>query len=322
MNSRCDPDDPREPGASIENGRALWQARWFRATVVFSIAGVMAAFVVPCAVSREAREELARPRPVPRARSVGTIPEVTMLVWEGHPIVVGVSARPRAQPEHTAAGGPATQRVSASGSVVPKSPGSKPTKEPKAVPSSKAPEAAVTSRAGDMYWVQVGAFRDIKTAQRVAHRLREQKYPVQESVTTRQTPASERAAGGPGAPAQGERDRYEVVVTGGSASEVEAKLTAMGLTSRAAAEGAVITPGLPLGEAVALSKDLSNDGLGVRVRRVGVTAAAPPRSQGSDGSEALHRVRVGGFTDRAAAEAAMKELESRGYEPVLTRGTE
>jgi hypothetical protein len=33
-------------------------------------------------------------------------------------------------------------------------------------------------------------------------------------------------------------------------------------------------------------------------------------------------VRVGSFTDRAAAEAALKELDARGYHPVLTRGSE
>ena len=138
----------------------------------------------------------------------------------------------------------------------------------------------MTEAPGEMYWVQVGAFRDVETAQRVAQRLREQKYPVQESVATRQAPAAESATGGTAGPAHDERDRYEVVVTGGSASEVEARLTAKGLTSRAAAEGAVITPGLPLGEAVALSKDLSNEeGLAVRVRRVSITAAAAPRPQ-------------------------------------------
>jgi cell division septation protein DedD len=36
----------------------------------------------------------------------------------------------------------------------------------------------------------------------------------------------------------------------------------------------------------------------------------------------LHRIRVGSFTDRAAAEAALKDLKARGYRPVLTRGNE
>jgi hypothetical protein len=170
--------------------------------------------------------------------------------------------------------------------------------------------------------VQVGAFRDAEMARRVAQRLREHKYQVRESVITRPAPAAARAAVDAAPVAQGERDRYEIVVTGGSAAEVEAKLRAKGLTSRAAAEGSVITPGLPLGEAVALSKDLADEGLSVRVRRVSTTAAAAPRAESNAATETLHRVRVGGFADRAAAMAVLKDLESRGYKALLTRGTE
>jgi hypothetical protein len=84
----------------------------------------------------------------------------------------------------------------------------------------------------------------------------------------------------------------------------------------------VITPGLPLGEAVALSKDLADAGLAVRVRRVGTSAGAAPRSPNRPATETLHRVRVGGFADRGAAVAVLKDLESRGYKPFLGRGNE
>jgi hypothetical protein len=129
------------------------------------------------------------------------------------------------------------------------------------------------------------------------------------------------AAAAPARP-RGARDRYEVVVTGESPGAVEAQLKAKGLTSRGAAEGAVITPSLSLGEAVALSRDLSDSGLGVRVRRVVPTAGVGPRATETGAGEVLYRVRVGGFVDRAAALAALKELEARGYKPFVTRGNE
>jgi len=175
--------------------------------------------------------------------------------------------------------------------------------------------------AADAYWVQVGAFRDPQAAQRLAQKLREQKFPVQESGT-QPTSGSDRAPSRPAAAPGDERDRYEVLVTGGSPGDIEAKLSAKGLTSRAAADGAAITPSLPLGEAVALSKDLSGEGLAVRVRRADPTAPSVPRARPDPGSAALYRVRVGGFPNRAAAEAAMNDLRSRGYAPVLTRETE
>lgn len=191
-------------------------------------------------------------------------------------------------------------------------------------PHTRLAEARGAARAapsgGEAYWVQVGAYRDPETAMRVARQLREQKYRVQESVTPRQALAPEAAEAS--APTGADHHRYEVVVAGGSGREVEALLATKGITSRAAAEGAVITPSLPLGEAVALSKDLGSDGLPARVRRVEAASAAAPRARGGVKSESLHRVRVGGFTDRATAEVAMKDLRARGYAPVLTRGSE
>ena len=194
--------------------------------------------------------------------------------------------------------------------------GVRPTPTPEPTRGSAAKGAA---SAGDVYWVQVGAFRDPQTARRVAQKLRDQKYPVQESVAGRQAVAPEGRAPRGAADA---RDRYEVVVAGGSGSDVAATLASKGLTSRAAADGAAVTPSLPLAEAVALSKDLSGDGLAVRVRRAEATGPVSPIPTGGSDGDGLHRVRVGSYTDRAAAEAAMKDLESRGYKPVLTRGTE
>jgi hypothetical protein len=186
------------------------------------------------------------------------------------------------------------------------------------------PAASTAAQAAGVYWVQVGAYRDAETAAKVARHLREQKYPVHESTVVVVPPPSRPGGGATAAarPAAEARDRYEVVVTGAPAQDVAAKLTARGLTSRALAEGAVVTPALSLGEAVALSQDIAGDGLAVRVRRTETpgTAAASRRTDAP--GETLQRVRVGGFPDRAAAERALNELRARGYQPVLRRGDE
>lgn len=320
MNAGRDLDDLREWAALPEARRALWQARWFRATVVFSIAAVTAVLTVPHVLNRAAQQSVVAPMPGREASPVAVIPDVTTLAWDGGSKRAGEAMPDGEFAASTTARGPVIRKVSAAALVAPKRSEPAPAKTPP--PGSKtAPESAATAGTGELYWVQVGAYRDAETAKRVAQKLREHRYQVQESVTTRPAPATAGAAADVAPAAQGERDRYEIVVTGSSATEVEAKLGAKGLTSRAAAEGSVITPGLPLGEAVALSKDLADEGLAVRVRRVGTTIAATPR-QNSAASEALHRVRVGGFVDRTAAVAALKDLESRGYKPFLARGNE
>jgi cell division protein FtsN len=63
------------------------------------------------------------------------------------------------------------------------------------------------------------------------------------------------------------------------------------------------------------------------VRRAGAAASAPavvsapsPAPAAGEGGQTLHRVRVGAFTDRAAATAAARELESKGFKPYIARG--
>jgi hypothetical protein len=158
----------------------------------------------------------------------------------------------------------------------------------------------------------VGAFRDQAAARRLADKLRSDNYEVQESSTPAGTDAS---------PAPPAVDRYNVFVSGLSPAELQAKLDAKGLGSETVAGGVVLTPSLPLREAVALSRDLAGDGLQVQVRRASRPRppAAPPGAMGN--SVALHRVRVGSFPDRASARAVLKELEAKGFKPFLARGT-
>jgi cell division septation protein DedD len=48
--------------------------------------------------------------------------------------------------------------------------------------------------------------------------------------------------------------------------------------------------------------------------------AAPAAGEGGGGE--LHRVRVGAFSDRTAAQEAVKQLEAKGYKPYIARGNQ
>ena len=96
---------------------------------------------------------------------------------------------------------------------------------PKAVePTKPIPPTPVSAAPGRAYWVQVGAFKDAETAKKIGARLREQGLRVEESTTV---PGVPRASSGPVAPAV--PDRYDVLVSGVSAADIEPKLTAKGL---------------------------------------------------------------------------------------------
>jgi len=217
----------------------------------------------------------------------------------------------------------------------------KPGAEPK---SATATKRAATSRAGTAaapkggaagaWWVQVGAFRDESTAKKVAAKLREQNYKVEESArgggeSAARSAAIDKSAPAASAPNPVGADLYDVFVSGLSAAELNTRLAAKGLAAEPSGSAAVIKPSLPLRDAVALSKDLAVDGFKVQVRRAAGAAAAPqpaPRAvarraeRPASGGETLYRVRVGAFPDRATAMSTLKELEAKGYKPFIARG--
>ena len=216
----------------------------------------------------------------------------------------------------------------------------KPGAEPKsatatkrAATSSASTASAPRGGAAGAWWVQVGAFRDESTAKKVAAKLREQNYKVEESVrgvreSAARSAAVDRSAPAASAPNPAGADLYDVFVSGLSAAELNTRLSAKGLAAEPSGSGAVIKPSLPLRDAVALSKDLAVEGFKVQVRRAAGTAAAPqpaPRAVArrpapSATGETLYRVRVGAFPDRATAMTTLKELETKGYKPFIARG--
>jgi hypothetical protein len=191
--------------------------------------------------------------------------------------------------------------------------------------TASAPRPTATSE----WWVQVGAYREESTARKIAARLREQNYAVEESVRGVDKPV--KASVPDPAPAASTPnpvtvDQYDVFVSGTTTDALSSRLSGRGLTAETSGNGIIVKPSLPLRDAVALSKDLATEGLKVQVRRAGSTgettipAADKRRVQAPSISDPLYRVRVGSFADRETAVATLKELEGKGYKPFIARG--
>jgi cell division septation protein DedD len=303
--TRMTPIDDREPeGYDDEPRRSILSTLWFRALIVILVLGVVAAVAVPYVLdmvsaptTARVAEQPAVPFPPPGERATPPVPP-------------GASQLP-AEPVPAAPGpmSPPESALSKPAEIA------KPAGPPKARRSLA--RTAAPRDAGGPYWVQVGAFRDQAAAKRLVDKLRDDNYPVAESATT-----AEAGSAPASAPALAASDRYNVFVSGLPPADLKAKLEAKGLGSEPVAGGVVLTPSLPLREAVALSRDLAGDGLQVQVRRASgppTTPAAGPAATAPD-DLTLYRVRVGSFPDRASAQATLKELEAKGYKPFLTRG--
>ncbi|MGH7312282.1 MAG: SPOR domain-containing protein [Candidatus Rokuibacteriota bacterium] len=295
-----DRDDPEQP-------RSILSAMWFRVVLVIVVLGVIAVLAVPHIL------DMVNAPPARQAASVKLAPGLTPAMPPPQPSSSPPVPEQAATPPVAPATEPTPPQPTEQPRAMEESPATKPPAAEPTEPAGKVLDAKGVGKAGrGAYWVQVGAFRDAAIAQRLAERLRADNYSVAESMKrTRSAPRS--------APASEAGDRYNVFVSGMAPNELTAKLSAKGLNAEVVAGGAMIKPSLSLREAVALSRDLSTDGLQVQVRRAGrdeATAAAPAAGQ------AYHRVRVGSFPDRATALAVAKELEGKGYKSYIARGNQ
>ena len=326
-----------------EGRRSIFSALWFRAILVVIVLGVVAAVAVPYVL------ELAN-QPAPKTTALGK-PESTPPSAPIAPPAPPITSAPAPEKSPAPDKPSAMDRPSASDSPVPapapmtpapekpvpvapkKSDASKSAvaskspaaKEPSAPRAPRAAAAPSPTGPGGNYFVQVGAFKNPDTAKRLALRLREQKYTVEESSASG-VKSSGGGSASPSAPkASGSAsDRYDVYVTGSAPADINAKLAAKGLSAEPSGAGVIVKPSLPLRDAVALSKDLAVDGLKVQVRRA-ASGAAPAPATASAGSSAtsdgmLYRVRVGPFDDKTTATSTLRELEQKGYSPFLARG--
>jgi cell division septation protein DedD len=305
--TRMVPIDDREPeGYDDEPRRSIFSTLWFRALIVILILGGVAAVAVPYVLDLVSEPTRARVAEQPAVPFSPTVERAAPTAPPGASQAPGEPA-PAAPPPMA----PPESALSKPGEMA------KPAAPPTARRSTATVETTTGLReTGGPYWIQVGAFRDQAAARRLADKLRSDNYTVAESATTADggsAPAS--------APALAASDRYNVFVSGLPPAELRARLEAKGLGSEPVAGGVVLTPSLPLREAVALSRDLAGDGLQVQVRRASgptTSPAAGPAATAPD-DVTLYRVRVGSFPDRAAAQATLRELEAKGYKAFLTR---
>jgi cell division septation protein DedD len=334
-------EEPEEDYEEEEAPRSIFQAAWFRVVLVLLVIGVIGAVAVPYVLDvvnapEPPRPALAPAPPAPKASApTPSAPTPSAPVASAPTPPAQGSTAPKAsvvaeapKPEPKPAAKPAEKpepkviEKPAEKVVAKKTPPAEKTPAPRA---SAAPKA---SEGGD-YFVQVGAFREEATAKRVAAQLRGQNYPVDESVKRVGNGGS--AAPAPRAaarPATSGADRYDVIVSGGSSAEINTRLAAKGLASEPAGDSVRIRPSLPLRDAVALSKDLGSEGFKVQVRRGtggggGSAEPAPSAAVTSEpGGQTLYRVRVGGYPDRASAQAVLKELQDKGFQPFIAKGRE
>jgi len=326
-----------------EAPRSLFASTWFRVVVVVLAFGAVAAVSVPYVmdslnpappgptVTRAPAADKAKPSsppgiatpapvlspaPAPPAPATApaapgppsSSPSVASVIEKAPPPTPAKTQAPRQVAQAPKAESAKTAPQKADSPKSAESPKSAAKREPaKSEPEKSASKDAAT--AGEL-WVQVGAYRDTTIVKRVSTTLTDKGFSVSESTLTRGGRAPES-----GVPAG--VDRYDVVVSGGVPADVTRKLTEKGLSAEPVSEGAVVRPSLALRDAVTLSNDLRGEGLSVSVRRVGKGAPAPAGS--GAGTETLHRVRVGPFPDRAAANAAVQKLRDLGYTPFIAR---
>jgi hypothetical protein len=351
-------DEPGEEYEADEAPRSIFSVLWFRVLLVILALGLVGVIGIPyvldvvnmpppmtASVTSPPSPDVAAPRAVTTPAEPAKAPSPTPVP----PPTATTAATPKSAPAADKPAEPARAAAPAEPSrrVVPEkaaeqAPASAPAKpapraklaeaakpaDPSQLPAARAERVASTrpaspdarEGAGGDYFVQVGAFRDEDVARRVATRLREQRYPVTESVKRVGGAPADPPRNAPSASIATSGDRYDVLVSGGAATEINTKLAAKGLASEPAGDAVRIRPSLPLRDAVALSKDLGSEGFKVQVRRGGSGPAPAAPAPAGAAAVTIHRVRVGGYPDRAAAQGVLRELRDKGYDGFIAKG--
>lgn len=300
MSPERDDYEDEEEFEEEEEPQSIFAATWFRALLIVIILAVVGVLALPYAL------DWFKAAPKPEVSVVKPAP--------APPSKPPTAAPPSPAPKPPAPAAPAQPAPPAAPAPTPKvaEPPPKPTPPPAAPaapptpapapkvaekPAEPAPKPAVTPPApapskGD-YWVQVGAFSNEKNAARLAAKLTAEKYSVQRATV-------KRGGGGEGG--------NEIFAAGVFQRDLYDKVKGKGLRADAVKGGSVVRPPLPLRDAVALSKELADAGMDVKIRRVGAEKGT------------FYLVRVGGFADRKEAEAAKVELEGKGIPGFIAKG--
>jgi cell division septation protein DedD len=203
---RPDQDDFLEDEEQEEYGqRSIFATGWFRAVLVLLVLAVIGVIAVPLIGG------WFEPTPPPKMTSKPSEPSSTLVPVPSTPppatppvSQMPSAAAPPAAPPPAAAPTPAVQPppmpppAVSSPAPAPARPEMPPASAPKAAEQTKAPErtAAVTpsksaakpAASSGNYWVQVGAFKEIRNAEGLARKLRSEGYSAQVTRVTREEP--------------------------------------------------------------------------------------------------------------------------------------
>ncbi len=303
MSPERDDYEDEEEYEEEEEPQSIFAATWFRALLIVIILAVVGVLALPYALdwfkaAPKPAVSIVKPVPAPSPKPPGAVPQPPA----PQPPAPAAPVQP-ARPAPPAAPAPAPKIAEPppkptpppAAPAVPSTPAPAPKVAEK--PAEPAPKPAVSAPAtgpakGD-YWVQVGAFSHAKNAAGLAAKLTAEKYSVQRATV-------KRGGGGEGG--------NEIFAAGVRQQDLYDKVKSKGLRADAVKGGSVVRPLLPLRDAVALSKELADAGMDVKIRRVG-----PEKGT-------FYLVRIGGFADRKEAEAAKAELEGKGIPGFIVKG--
>src|SRR2546427_197187 len=184
-------DDKRGGGLyDIEPRRSIFAALWFRVILVRMVVGVIGALPVPYVldvVNPPGVKPAVVPKPAAPAAATPAPPPAPAPAPAQAPAPAEPPAPkpPAVAPAPTPA--PAAQPATTEEKQAERPTTTKPAKQT-ARRVAKATATPVAPARG-AYWVQVGAFKDLESAKRLAARLRDQNYPV-EAASPASTPAA------------------------------------------------------------------------------------------------------------------------------------
>ncbi|MBI3626046.1 MAG: SPOR domain-containing protein [Candidatus Rokubacteria bacterium] len=278
MSPERDDYEDEEEYEEEEEPQSIFAATWFRALLIVIILAVVGVLALPYAL------DWFKAAPKPAVSIVKPVPAPVQPARPAPPAAPAPAPK-IAEPPPKPTPPPAAPSTPAPAPKVAEKPA-----EPAPKPAVSAPATAPAK--GD-YWVQVGAFSHAKNAAGLAAKLTAEKYSVQRATV-------KRGGGGEGG--------NEIFAAGVRQQDLYDKVKSKGLRADAVKGGSVVRPLLPLRDAVALSKELADAGMDVKIRRVG-----PEKGT-------FYLVRIGGFADRKEADAAKAELEGKGIPGFIVKG--
>src|SRR3989337_3501009 len=195
---RDDYEDEEEEYEEEDEPRSIFATPWFRAALAVPLLAVVGVPALPyvqewwggpskpqVTVAKPPQASPAKPPPTP-APPAPAAPGPPPAAAPAAPAAPAVPAPPPKVAEKPAQPAPAPPPApkAAEKPAAPAQPAPQVAEKPAEKPAAPAATPAAAPSKGD-YWVQVGAFSDAKNASRLAARLTDQQYSVQQATVTR-----------------------------------------------------------------------------------------------------------------------------------------